>query len=136
MFAGIDIESVVAAVVAIGQIHGDHGRLLLRAGIAQGDVLLLEGDDYVGRPVNLAARLCDHAAPGQILASREGLRLPNWVLIQDKLKLSVRGFAKEVPVATLGPRSKKGAARESWSLGSVVDGIAQPLRALMGGEVR
>jgi class 3 adenylate cyclase len=31
-------------------------------------VLVFEGDDYVGTPVNLAAKLCDLAEPQQFLA--------------------------------------------------------------------
>ncbi|MGH9152484.1 MAG: hypothetical protein ACRD03_08825 [Acidimicrobiales bacterium] len=30
-------------------------------------MILLEGDDYVGRAVNLASRLCDIAGSGQLL---------------------------------------------------------------------
>jgi adenylate cyclase len=41
----------------------------LRGGVCTGQVLLLEGDDYVGRAVNIAARLCAAAAPGQILVA-------------------------------------------------------------------
>lgn len=132
MLVGADSEALVASVVAVGQIHREHGGLPVRTGIAEGEVLLLEGDDYVGRPVNLAARLCDSAAPGEVLASRQGLRLPGWVKVQDKRSLAVRGFAKEVPVATLVPRPRAG--REPWGLGSMMDGLAQPLRALLGGK--
>lgn len=41
----------------------------LRGGVCTGQVLLFEGDDYVGRAVNIAARLCAAAAPGQILVA-------------------------------------------------------------------
>ena len=43
----------------------------VRAGIAGGWVLLIEGDDHVGREVILASRLCDSAGPGQVLAPKE-----------------------------------------------------------------
>jgi class 3 adenylate cyclase len=42
--------------------------LALRAGIAAGPVILFEGDDYIGQPVNLASRLCDLAHPHEVLA--------------------------------------------------------------------
>lgn len=45
----------------------------LRGGVCTGQVLLFEGDDYVGRAVNIAARLCAAAAPGQILVADGGL---------------------------------------------------------------
>lgn len=44
----------------------------LRGGVCSGQVLLFEGDDYVGRAVNIAARLCAAAAPGQILVADGG----------------------------------------------------------------
>jgi adenylate cyclase len=43
----------------------------LRTGIAAGPVILFEGDDFIGMAINLASRLCDAAAPGEILASAE-----------------------------------------------------------------
>lgn len=48
-------------------------------GLVRGPVLLFEGDDYVGRPVNLAARLCDVAGPCRMLASGLVEPLPPWV---------------------------------------------------------
>src|SRR5262245_6939350 len=45
--------------------------LPLRIGIAAGKVILFEGDDYIGMAINLAARLCDAAAPGEILVNDE-----------------------------------------------------------------
>jgi len=49
------------------------------AGMARGPVLLFEGDDYVGRTVNLAARLCDVAGPGEVLCVALGDEVPEWV---------------------------------------------------------
>ena len=40
-------------------------------GLASGPVLMVDGEDYLGHPVNLAARLCDLAKPGEVLATRE-----------------------------------------------------------------
>ena len=45
--------------------------LPLRIGIASGDVLLFEGDDFIGMSINLASRLCDVAAPGEILCTAD-----------------------------------------------------------------
>jgi class 3 adenylate cyclase len=41
----------------------------MHAGCAGGAVILLEGDDYTGRSVNLAARLATAARPHEILAT-------------------------------------------------------------------
>src|SRR5439155_4428296 len=43
--------------------------LAVRAGLASGPVIMFEGDDYIGRSVNLAARLCDQAQPHGLLAA-------------------------------------------------------------------
>jgi class 3 adenylate cyclase len=34
-------------------------------------VIVFEGDDFIGMPINLASRLCDAAAPGEVLVSEE-----------------------------------------------------------------
>jgi adenylate cyclase len=62
------------------------------AGVASGDVLLFEGDDYVGRSVNLAARLCDAAEPGQILAADLTTSLPKWIVPQPPVHVAVPGL--------------------------------------------
>ena len=66
------------------------------AGIATGPVLLLEGDDYVGRTVNLAARLCEAAHPGQILAANALPELPAWLRIADTRMVDVAGMGEPV----------------------------------------
>ena len=43
-----------------------------------GDVILHEGDDYIGHAVNLAARLCDLAPGGEVLATPAAEALPTW----------------------------------------------------------
>ena len=43
--------------------------LELRAGLASGPVLLVDGEDYLGHAVNMASRLCDKAEPGEVLAT-------------------------------------------------------------------
>lgn len=101
MIVATDNEPIVAAVVAIEQRHRRHARLDLRAGIATGEVLLLEGDDYVGRSVNLAARLCEHAGAGEILAAVDGLHLPTWVEIAEHGSVTAKGIAEPVDVVRL-----------------------------------
>jgi adenylate cyclase len=48
--------------------------LPLRIGIAAGRVIVFEGDDFIGMSINLASRLCDAAAPGEILANDEVIK--------------------------------------------------------------
>jgi adenylate cyclase len=67
MLSGIDAPAVVACAAEVrDRLHRD-GRLALRGGICQGDVIMFEGDDYIGAAVNMAARLCARAEPGQLL---------------------------------------------------------------------
>src|SRR5205823_160035 len=93
MIVGVESEPVVAAVAAICQRGLETSELSMRAGIATGPVIILEGDDYVGRAVNTAARLCDRAQAGQILASSEGLSVPDSVEALPCPPLSVRGLS-------------------------------------------
>ncbi len=69
---------VRAAADLVGHPKAREEGLQVRAGLAYGSVLAINGD-YFGNPVNLAARLVAAAAPGQILATSE-LRdaLPDW----------------------------------------------------------
>jgi class 3 adenylate cyclase len=72
MFVGTAVPPVVPAMLELStRLDRMNVALPLRAGIASGNVILFEGDDYVGGPVNLAAHLCDSAAPGEVLASEE-----------------------------------------------------------------
>ncbi len=51
----------------------------IRSGITSGDVILMEGDDYVGHCVNVAARLCDLGRGGEALAHPSVLDdMPRW----------------------------------------------------------
>jgi class 3 adenylate cyclase len=74
----------------------DHPRALeeglqVRAGLAHGSVLAINGD-YFGIPVNLAARLVAAAEPRQILAAAElREKLPDWPAVADG-PLTLKGF--------------------------------------------
>ena len=75
MLVGLDAVSLVSAILQITRECADAGLALsLHAGVAEGDVILFEGDDYVGVTVNLAARLSDLATAGQVLAPVELFR--------------------------------------------------------------
>jgi adenylate cyclase len=126
MLVGVEVEPVVGAVIGVEQRFRREGRLALRAGIATGPVILLEGDDYVGRAVNLASRLCDQAEAGQVLAAQDGLVLPDGVEASGYETVHVRGMANDVAVLSLSP--------EAWSAGaairSIVGDLTNPVRRL------
>jgi class 3 adenylate cyclase len=104
--------------------------------VASGEVILLEGDDYVGRAVNLASRLCDIAEPGSLLAAADDLELPEWVVASDHEPVTVKGMAEEVAVVTLSPDRAvlraKSRSRSANALLAVVDGLTRPMRTRSG----
>lgn len=132
MLVGVDREPLVGATLAIEQRHSDAGHLKLRGGIASGDVILLEGDDYVGRAVNLASRLCDIAEPGEILATADDLDLPEWVVTTEHDPVHVKGMARRVAVVSLQPDAtvlrRKARTRTANALLAVVDEVTRPIR--------
>ncbi len=72
MLIGVEAEDLAETMTEMRNIFTTcDAPLPLRAGVATGPVILFEGDDYIGSIVNLASRLADMAAPGQLLAPKE-----------------------------------------------------------------
>jgi class 3 adenylate cyclase len=67
MVCGVDSGATVECAEAVRDHLAVHGQLALRGGIAAGEVVIFEGDDHVGTAVNVSARLCDQARPGELL---------------------------------------------------------------------
>ncbi len=63
----------------------------VRVGIATGVALLFEGDDYIGEPVNLAAKLCAAAQRGEMLAVCDDDDLPDWVQADGDVSVRIKG---------------------------------------------
>lgn len=76
----------------------------VHAGIAGGNVLLFEGDDYVGPSANHAARLCDAAGPGEVLALDVVGHLPDWIQIDDTVVVNADGIGEMRPAVRLSVR--------------------------------
>jgi class 3 adenylate cyclase len=69
MLVATEAESLTDAIVEFERAIAEGGSPLpLRAGMASGPVIMFEGDDYIGAAVNLAARLCAMAPPGEVWA--------------------------------------------------------------------
>jgi class 3 adenylate cyclase len=84
-------ELATAAADLVGHPKARLAGLQVRAGLAHGATLALDGD-YFGNTVNLAARLVAAAAPGQILASPAVCdALPDWSATPVE-PLTLRGF--------------------------------------------
>jgi adenylate cyclase len=105
MLVGTEMGPLVAASVELVARFGVTG-LDTHVGMAVGDVLLFEGDDYVGRTVNLAARLCEAAGPGEILAADPLPPLPTWIEHRGSVTVHVAGMGKVQGVHRLGVHSE------------------------------
>jgi adenylate cyclase len=69
MLVAVETRRLVDCLDDIWRDLSDRGPLPIRGGMASGEVMIFEGDDYVGSAVNVAARLCAIAEPGQLLAT-------------------------------------------------------------------
>jgi adenylate cyclase len=103
MFVCVDTGPLLAAVLDVEErLAASDFPLPLRAGIAGGMVILFEGDDYIGTPVNLASRLCADALPGQTLVTAElADYAPAEATISSMGAVEVRGLAHAVPIVCL-----------------------------------
>lgn len=76
MLVSVDADKLVDAVLDLVRRCDDECLALrLHVGMAGGDVILLEGDDYTGRAVNLASRLAGAAGPNEVLTTPELAKL-------------------------------------------------------------
>ena len=103
MFVSTEPPRLVCCILALKRrVEELEVALPLRAGLAGGAVILFEGDDYIGGPVNLAARLCDLAAPRELLACAElGDVVPADATASDTGSREIAGFADPVDVARI-----------------------------------
>jgi class 3 adenylate cyclase len=77
--------------------------LALRGGAAEGAVVLFDGEDYIGRPANLASRLCHASHPDELLAvGCPAGSLPEWVEVRGAVALTLRGIGRLRRVQRLG----------------------------------
>jgi class 3 adenylate cyclase/YHS domain-containing protein len=80
----------------------------IRSGITSGDVILMEGDDYIGHCVNVAARLCDLALGGEALADTSVMHdLPRWGMAVAQRDVALRGVEKPVTASTIAMRTQE-----------------------------
>lgn len=102
MLSSADTSAVVAMVVELAERVPDSVPLGIRAGLANGPVIMFEGDDYIGRAANVASRLCDAAAPGEVLATREvASRVPRWASVGEPRQYHANGFDRPLEACLL-----------------------------------
>jgi adenylate cyclase len=125
MLVGVEMDPLVAALLAIEDRIDSEAALPMRGGAATGRVILLEGDDYVGRTVNLAARLCELAHPTEVLVATEGWPRPAWARATPRGMVTVKGFVGPVAVAAIEVSGHDPGQRSG--VGSLLDLIGQGL---------
>src|SRR6478672_6808680 len=91
--------------------------LALRVGIASGHALLFEGDDYIGSAVNMASRLCEAAAPFEVLMPTMQIeRLPRGVTANAHDPVELRGFPGPIEVVELSGQPELVASTDTGEL--------------------
>lgn len=101
MLVGVDAGPVAATAVELND-RIEHEGIHLRGGLASGSCLLFEGDDYIGRCINLASRFSDAAGPGEVLADANTASLaPDWVAVSKARSRRIHGFGKVEDIFSL-----------------------------------
>jgi class 3 adenylate cyclase len=104
MLVSVDANQLIASVCKLeAMIHELELPLALHAGCAGGGVILLEGDDYTGRSVNLAARLCSAARSHEVLATIDLEEfVPEGTPVEPAGMITVAGLHDPVEVVRFG----------------------------------
>ena len=91
-----DIEAALAVLRMVEQLP-EAGLPPAHVGVAAGPVVV-QGGDYFGRTVNLAARIAASAGPGQVLVSASVAESapPQGVRFVEQGELPLKGFAHPV----------------------------------------
>lgn len=88
----VSVDPTAAIAFSAHLIHHFTGtKPTIRVGLASGIALLFEGDDYIGEPVNLAAKLCAAAQPDEILGACKVADLPDWVEADADVSVEIKG---------------------------------------------
>jgi len=96
------LEAVLELHYVVAEVSDPVKTVSIRSGVASGDVILMEGDDYIGHCVNVASRLCDLAPASEAWAAPTVMHhMPSWGTAADEAPVSLRGVEKPVPVASI-----------------------------------
>lgn len=104
MLVGVDTTPLVAATLEM-QVAAARTEqpIAVRCGLTADDVILFEGDDYIGHAVNVAARLCEIAPGGEVWAGANiAGDLPKWGAVLSEQDTLIRGLEQPLRVARLG----------------------------------
>ena len=110
MYVGVDATSLAATLVEIVDAT-EHEPALeaspMRGGLASGPLLARAGD-YFGPPVNVAARLTDHARPGTVLADEHLHDELSGFYLKRVPPMRLRGIGFQRPWRVRFPKPPKG----------------------------
>lgn len=110
MLSGAERGAIAAATLEIRHHLGGACPLEVRVGICRGAALVFDGDDYVGSVINVAARLCDVAAPGRIvMAEHPDAFVPPWAVARPFGMVEVAGLSQPLAVQEIDLRVDGGA---------------------------
>jgi class 3 adenylate cyclase/YHS domain-containing protein len=105
MLVCVDTRPLLETILEVHYVVGEVGAVetvSIRSGVTCGDVILMEGDDYIGHCVNVAARLCDLASSGEALAAPAVMdHLPSWGHVVSETHVTLRGVEKPVPASSI-----------------------------------
>lgn len=104
MLVSVESKPLVAATLEM-KFAADSSPepVAIKCGITIGNVILLEGDDYIGHAVNVASRLCDMAVGREVLALSEVVsELPAWGMAEAPHEVNLRGLEHPLSVVRLG----------------------------------
>jgi adenylate cyclase len=107
MLVCVETQPLLAAILelhyVVCEVVGPVQTVSIRSGITSGDVILMEGDDYIGHCVNVAARLCDLAHGGEALAVPAVMSsMPRWGVELTHRDIALRGVEKPVLATSIG----------------------------------
>ncbi len=96
------LETVLELHHIVREVSGPVQTVSIRSGVTSGQVILMEGDDYVGHCVNVASRLCDLAGDGEALAAPSVLaHMPSWGMAASERPVSLRGVESAVLASSI-----------------------------------
>jgi branched-chain amino acid transport system substrate-binding protein len=122
--AAVQCGLAIVAAAATRPIEVGVDRIPVGIGIHAGETVET-AEGYVGGPVNVAARICAVAQPGEVLVSDTVRSLTRTVLpvtFVDRGRRQLKGVADPVPVFAVMPAGTVAARRRPWA------GLPRPAR--------
>ncbi|HEX3795930.1 MAG TPA: adenylate/guanylate cyclase domain-containing protein [Acidimicrobiales bacterium] len=107
MLVGVETSHLLATIIelhhVVCEVSTPMQTVSIRSGVTSGEVILMEGDDYIGHCVNVAARLCDLAQAGEALAAPAVMGdMPRWGAVLSQKDVDLRGVERPVPTSSIG----------------------------------